>query len=178
MTEPSISSVPLEATGAARASDESSRSDREIFGTLKEEARRNVKRIDPLGQQLHASTMRLFVQPGLDMLAKDGEPDTRCGTCAFRTGTIPGGCIQTQADALKAIMEDTPFMCHAHEVNGDHRTLCHGWFAARVLMGDTIIPAPWPWVEDLAREEAAKADERRAIRIEAGEATTERGTAK
>ena len=54
----------------------------EQFVTLKAEAQGNVKRIDPLGVQLQANVMRLFVQPGLDQLAAAGEPDTRCGTCA------------------------------------------------------------------------------------------------
>lgn len=143
----------------AGAVTEKMMTDKEIFGTLKEEARHNVKRIDPMGEQLHANTIRLFVQPGLDLLAKEGVPDTRCGTCAFRTGTVPGGCLQTQADGLKAIMEGSEFMCHAHEVNGKHPTHCHGWIAARVAMDGATMRAPWPWVEDLsraAREEALK----------------------
>jgi len=123
-------------------------SDEQEFVTLKAEARLNVKRIDPLGVQLQANVMRLFVQPGLDQLAADGEPDTRCSTCAARPGTVPGGCIQTQADFLKSIHEDVPFMCHAHEVAGDFTRLCHGWFAARVHIGDKTLPAPWPWSHD------------------------------
>lgn len=125
-------------------------SDRERFGTLKEEARHNHDRIDPLGVELQANTMRLFVQPGLDALAADGEPDERCGTCAFRVGTVPGSCVQTQADALKAICEDVPFMCHAHEVDGKFDRICHGWFAARTIMGGKKIATPWPWSEDAA----------------------------
>lgn len=116
------------------------------YPTLQEEAKHNTTRIDPVGVKLQAHTLRLFVQPGLDELARAGEPDERCGTCAFRAGTVPGGCLQTQADALKAICEDVPFYCHAHEVNGQFDRICHGWYAARVLMGDTKIPAPWPWV--------------------------------
>lgn len=123
--------------------------DRDRFPTLKDEARGNVGRVTPLGQELQANTMRLFVQPGLDRLAADGEADTRCGTCAARAGTVPGGCLQTQADFLKAIHEDVPFMCHAHEVNGQHDRLCHGWYAARVTVGDTRLPAPWPWSHDI-----------------------------
>lgn len=124
--------------------------DSERFPTIKDEARHNVARIHPLGQQLNEQTMRLFVLPGLAELAKDGEPDTRCGTCAFRPGTVPAGCMQTQADALKAIVEDVPFVCHAHnEAEGKER-LCHGWFAARVHMGDETHQAPWPWVKDFA----------------------------
>lgn len=123
--------------------------DAQKFGTLKEEARRNTGRIDPMGVQLQAQTIRLFMQPGLDKLAAEGEPDERCGTCAFRPGTVPGGCIQTQADALKAVMEGRPFMCHAHEVGGQFDLTCHGWYAARVAMAGKIIKAPWPWSSDL-----------------------------
>lgn len=127
--------------------------DRERFGTLKEEARFNVERIDPLGQRLHAQTMRLFVNPGLQTLvAEDYEHDTRCGTCAARTGTVPAGCLQTQADFLKSISEDVPFMCHAHDVDGEHTRICHGWFAARIAMGDKTIPAPWPWSHEATGE--------------------------
>lgn len=129
-----------------------SASDREQFGTLKEEARLNVARIDPAGIEIQSNTMRLFVQPGLDMLAAQGEADERCGTCAFRPGTVPGSCIQTQADALKAIMEDVPFMCHAHEKDGQFDRICHGWFAARVRMGDVKIQAFWPWVAELGAQ--------------------------
>lgn len=119
--------------------------DQDRFPTLKDEARHNVERIDPLGKDINAQTMRLFVQPGLDLLAKEGERDERCGTCAGRPGTVPAGCIQTQADFLKAVSEDVPFMCHAHETNGKFDRVCHAWFAARWLMQGKTIPAPWPW---------------------------------
>lgn len=126
--------------------------DRDLFPTLKDEAKGNVKRITELGQQLNANVMRLFVEPGLKKLAADGEADTRCGSCAGRPGTVPGGCIQTQADFLKAIHEDVPFMCHAHEQDGQHTRLCHAWFAARFEMGDKTIPAPWPWSDEIKGE--------------------------
>jgi hypothetical protein len=115
------------------------------FPTLKDDARHNVERIDPLGVALQKQTMRLYVQPGLDMLAAEGEPDTRCGTCAFREGTVPGGCVQTQADALKAILEDVPFMCHAHQEDGKFTRICHGWFAARIHTGIDKAPVKCPW---------------------------------
>lgn len=126
------------------------------FTTLKDEARDNVDRITEDGQRLNKQVMRLFVAPGLQLLAADGEPDTRCGTCAARPGTVPAGCLVTQADFLKSIHEDVPFMCHAHEVNGEPDRLCHGWFAARVLLGDKTIPAPWPWASDVGAVSAEK----------------------
>lgn len=124
------------------------RDDREIFGTLKEEAKLNVKRIDPMGKELQAHTMRLFVQPGLDALAKAGAPDIRCSTCAARPGTVPGGCLVTQADFQKAILENVPFMCHSHMEDGEPDRVCHGWLAARVTTGSKTIRAPWPWADE------------------------------
>lgn len=132
------------------------KTDRERFPTLKDEARGNVERITPMGQELNANTMRLFVQPGLDKLVAEDEPDTRCGSCAARPGTVPAGCLQTQSDFLKAITEDVPFLCHAHEVDGTFTRICHGWFAARVVMGDKKIPAPWPWSEQAEKDERAR----------------------
>jgi len=136
--------------------------DRDRFPTIKEEARGNIARITPIGQELNAQTMRLFVEPGLAKLAAEGnEADTRCGTCAGRPGTVPAGCLQTQADFLKAIHEDVPFMCHAHQEGGQHTRLCHAWFAARTTMEPGHkIPAPWPWSHDADRlrsEEASDA---------------------
>lgn len=117
-----------------------------VFGDLKTEARLNTARIDPAAVELNANVMRLFVRPGLDALAKDGEPDTRCGTCAYRPGTVPAGCVVTQMDALKAIHTDTPFFCHSHmDERGEPDTICHGWYAARSIMEGKTLPAPWPW---------------------------------
>lgn len=129
--------------------------DRDIYPTLKDEARGNVSRITPLGKELQANVMRLFVQPGLEKCAAAGEADTRCSTCAAREGTVPGGCLQTQADFLKSIHLDLPFMCHAHEVNGQHDRICHGWFAARVAMGGATLPAPWPWSHEVGEDSDA-----------------------
>lgn len=84
-------------------------------------------------------------------LAAKDEPDERCKTCAFRAGTVPNGCFQTQSDALKAVVEGVPFMCHHHRSStGQHTHICHGWFAVRRIVmrkekatGQRLAPAPW-----------------------------------
>lgn len=124
--------------------------DEHRFGTLKEEALRNTARIDPMGVKMNEGAMRLFVEPGLELLAMVGEPDTRCGSCAFRRGTIPASCVQTQADAIKAVLEGVAFMCHAHmNVNGVHDRKCHGWIAGRIAMDGETTTAPWPWADEI-----------------------------
>ena len=79
-----------------------------------------------LGEQLARLTDKAAAT-----LAAEGEPDERCKSCAFRHGTVPNGCLQTQMDAMKAVVEDVPFLCHQHDRKG---MPCHGWFAARVAI--------------------------------------------
>lgn len=90
-----------------------------------------------------------ITEPTIKKLASEGEPDERCKSCAFRAGTVPNGCIQTQLDALKAVVEDVPFLCHQADRKG---AICHGWFAARVAVNDAagrrghpmpITACPW-----------------------------------
>lgn len=84
-------------------------------------------RVSPEGRVMGEQMVRL-TEPWIRHLAAEGEPDERCKSCAFRTGTVPNGCFQTQMDALKAVIERTPFNCHQHDRKG---LICHGWFAAR-----------------------------------------------
>lgn len=129
------------------------------YPTLKDEARANVDRIHPLGVQVQAQIMRLYVAPGLRKLEAAGVPDTRCGTCAGREGTVPGGCVQTQADFLKAAMEAVPFMCHAHQdEQGRFTRTCHAWEATQHLTGGQSVVAPWPWSEEAERDAIARAE--------------------
>jgi hypothetical protein len=84
-------------------------------------------------------------------LEKDGEPDDRCTSCAFRAGTVPNGCFQTQSDVVKAVAENKLFMCHSFkDANGNPRHVCHGWFAVRRVAdrmekatGTRMPAAPW-----------------------------------
>ncbi len=98
-------------------------------------------RVCPQGQALGAQLVRL-TEPWVAALASQGEPDMRCKSCAFRAGTVPNGCLQTQMDALKAVVEDVPFLCHQHDRQG---SICHGWFAAGVgIRATEEVKGPMP----------------------------------
>lgn len=86
------------------------------------------KRVTPEGRVLGAQTARLADNAAAH-LARIGEADERCKSCAFRAGTVPNGCLQTQADVVKCLVERVPFGCH-QPAGG----ICHGWYAAQVLM--------------------------------------------
>lgn len=87
-------------------------------------------RVSPEGRALGAQLVRL-VEPVIQHLADLGDPDERCKSCAFRAGTVPNGCIQTMADAFKAVLEQKPFMCHVDRYTDGHRKLCSGWLASQ-----------------------------------------------
>lgn len=87
-------------------------------------------RVSPEGKAAGFQLVRL-TEPSIARLEREGEPDERCKTCAFRLGTVPNGCAQTQLDALKAVVEGVPFLCHQADRD---RLPCHGWFAARVAI--------------------------------------------
>lgn len=106
-------------------------------------------RISAAGLELGAQILRLS-EPAIARLVAEGEPDERCKSCAFRPGTVPAGCLQTQMDVLKAIIEKVPFMCHQADKRGH---ICHGWYAAGVemrrkedLLGPLpVTKCPWPF---------------------------------
>lgn len=81
-------------------------------------------------------TMAKFADAGFRLLAPIGVQDTRCSSCAFRLGTVPNGCIQTQLDTLKAITEGGQFLCHAPQ---DGR-LCAGYVACRAFAARYPLP--------------------------------------
>lgn len=91
---------------------------------------RNRNRVSPEGKAAGFQMVRM-VEPAIAYLECEGEPDERCKSCAFRLNTVPNGCIQTQLDALKCVVEGVPFQCHQSD-RGGHT--CHGWFAGRVAM--------------------------------------------
>lgn len=107
-------------------------------------------RVTPEGHEIGKLTARL-ADAECANLAKQGEEDERCKTCAFRAGTVPNGCIQTQSDAMKAVVEDVPFMCHAHKnASGHYNKICFGWFAVRCIAdrrekatGEKLPPVSW-----------------------------------
>lgn len=100
-------------------------------------------RVTPEGRALGAQLARL-VEPVIHHLAKQGEPDERCKSCAFRAGTVPNGCVQTMADAIKAMLEQKPFLCHVdHYADGSHK-LCAGWLASQWGSADRpLVACPW-----------------------------------
>lgn len=104
-------------------------------------------RVSPEGKRA-GEWLAKFVYPSIVLLELDGEPDERCKTCAFRMGTVPNGCIQTQADAMKAVMEGIPFLCHQNMTK-----TCHGWFAGRRALKGRTIETPWEFSPPDGKEE-------------------------
>lgn len=102
----------------------------------------------PLGIQVGAKLARM-TEPAVAALVEEGEPDERCSTCAFRAGTLPNGCIETVADAMKCGMEGEPFYCHDSRRKGK---TCHGWYAMRVAYGGSETPMPWKFSHEYAAE--------------------------
>lgn len=108
---------------------------------------RNRNRVTPEGRAMGEQIVRL-TEPTIAALVAEGEPDERCKSCAFRAGTVPNGCPQTQLDVLKAVVEGVPFGCHQTDRNGRD---CHGWYAARVAVRraeerrGTPLAAGCPW---------------------------------
>jgi len=98
-------------------------------------------RVSPEGREIGEQMARL-AQREIEKLKAEGEPVECCRTCAFRPGTVPNGCLQTQMDALKCVLEGVPFMCHQDQ---KLQTVCHGWFAARQARGikGSKIPCAW-----------------------------------
>lgn len=91
-------------------------------------------RVTPEGQSMGASAARLaelgkqrLLDAGLAGVTAPRLRDEMCKTCACQRGSVPNGCLQTQLDFLKAVVEGTPFLCHAPH---DGR-LCAGWVRAR-----------------------------------------------
>ena len=66
-----------------------------------------------------------------------GMRDERCASCAFTIGTVPNGCLQTQLDVMKAVIEGERFCCHAPR---DGR-MCAGYIAARAEHTARPMPA-------------------------------------
>ena len=87
-------------------------------------------RVSPQGRAIGAQLARI-ADKGAQLLAAEGESDERCKSCAFTAGTVPNGCLQTQMDAIKAVVESVPFMCHQANRKGD---VCAGYYASRVLL--------------------------------------------
>jgi uncharacterized Zn-binding protein involved in type VI secretion len=92
-------------------------------------------RVTPEGKAMGFEMVRL-TEPIIAELERKGVPDERCKSCAFRLGTVPNGCPQTQMDALKAVVEGGKFDCHQHDRRG---TFCFGWAAARASVARASV---------------------------------------
>lgn len=108
-------------------------------------------RVSPEGRATGAVMARLADAECASLANDHGEPDERCKSCAFTSGTVPNGCAQTQLDAVKAVVEGVPFMCHSHQSAAGHYTrICHGWFAVRRVINraraaGAPLPDAAPW---------------------------------
>lgn len=109
---------------------------------MKRKRWRKEQRTSAKGFQ-HGATMAKLADAGELMLALEGEIAVRCKTCAFRAGTVPNGCMQTQMDITKAVLEHHPFMCHVVKP-GEERKVCNGWFAA-MQIAKKQPPSQCPW---------------------------------
>lgn len=107
-------------------------------------------RVTPESRELGQHIARM-ADKAAARLESEGEPDERCASCAFRSGTAPNQCADTLMDALKCIVEHEPFYCHVKK-----GWPCHGWFAAAVATkGMPPVAAPWPYSHDEATGESA-----------------------
>ena len=105
------------------------------------------KRVTPEGRAAGEQLVRM-TEPAIAALVAQCEPDERCKTCAFRLGTVPNGCMQTQLDAIKCLIEGVQFSCHQA---GREGWPCHGYYAASVALREATertglaLPAKCPW---------------------------------
>lgn len=73
----------------------------------------------------------------------------RCKSCAFSAGTFPNGCLPTVMDALKCVVDGTPFHCHQQlDGNGVPTDLCAGWAMASMAADSKLRAALQPIVGD------------------------------
>lgn len=79
---------------------------------------------------------RKLAELGIPSLETPGSRGEMCASCACREGTVPNGCLQTQMDVLKAVVEAGRFCCHAPN---DGR-MCAGFLAARAAHVAKPIP--------------------------------------
>ena len=105
-------------------------------------------RVTPEGRALGEQMARLAAKALAKQKLRFPKMADMCASCAFRPGTIPNGCPQTQMDALKAVMEEVPFLCHQspRDDHGQYTELCVGWLASYSelsLSGAPKIECPW-----------------------------------
>lgn len=101
-------------------------------------------RVTPTGQQMGKNAARLaelgrrrLEAAGLAGVKLPKLRDDMCKTCACRLGTVPNGCLQTQLDFLKAVVDGEGFYCHSPRDG----KLCMGWVRARAEHAANPLPA-------------------------------------
>jgi hypothetical protein len=103
-------------------------------------------RISDAGVEISLMVARI-VEPEIQKLVAQGEPDERCATCAFKHGTIPSSCHQTMLDAVKCLLEAKVFYCHAKTIGTGEwleAQVCHGYYAARQrTKDDAPVAVDW-----------------------------------
>ncbi len=108
------------------------------------------ERCTPEGRRCGEQLSRLTdVEVGKLIAEGEWKEDERCASCAFRHGTVPNGCPQTQLDAMKAVMEKETFYCHvAREGQPVGVHPCMGWFAAmQAVKSKPAVKCPWEFSE-------------------------------
>lgn len=108
-------------------------------------APREHNRVSPEGKKMGEQMARLCDRESKKFIA-EGEwtEDERCASCAFRLGTVPNGCLQTQLDVMKAVMEHEAFFCHMVDTPGTK--VCAGWFASvQAVKHKPKVICPWPY---------------------------------
>ena len=118
------------------------------------------RRVTPEGQMMGANAARLaelgkrrLIYLGLAEVRAPRVREAMCTTCACQRGSVPNGCLQTQLDFLKAVIEGTPFLCHAPH---DGR-LCAGWVQARAEIAGN--PPPPELVALIAKHQYSPPDD-------------------
>jgi len=100
-------------------------------------------RVTPQGQAMGKNAarladlgMRILDELGLSGVQAPNIRHDMCKTCACRLDTVPNGCLQTQMDFLKSVVEGVPFLCHAPKDG----KLCTGWLRARAEVVANPLP--------------------------------------
>jgi hypothetical protein len=96
----------------------------------------------PEGAELGREMARLADGAEREMLAAYPDQKPRCGTCAFRAGTVPNACAVTLMDAVKCGVEGEPFYCHKGVIDpAAAKVLCSGWLAWQVNVVQAVKKA-------------------------------------
>lgn len=114
-----------------------------------------------LGRSLGSQVARLC--DNAEQIIRERFPNMRprCGTCAFRAGTIPNGCEETLADAIKCVAEkDRLFLCH-ESPKGEEKQPCAGYMTLIQTTADMpSVEVPWEYADwDLDSEVHGEAHE-------------------